>query len=492
MKTLFYHLKNQPRWILLLTMLGLFLRLFQLGEWSFWHDEALTVLLARKLTPELIRITAADVHPPLYFLVVKAFMALGQSEFAIRLPSALCGTGSILALYLLGRDLFDERAGQVSALIMAISPLQLFYAQEARMYAQLLLLIVFGSWCFIRALRNDTLLWWGLFILSAALASYTAYFAFPVLFAMGLHVFLIDRQRKHIYHFLLAVGIVALLYLPWIGVLLSQTQAVLGSYWMERPSPLIIFTTLSAFFVGYSLPPLWIAISLAVTLLIIFVILNHARHALASSIDTQPLVWLLLWGFVPLLGTCAISLLRPIYQIRTVITASPAFYLLIAWGLTRVQQKKLNLLLSLPTLTMMIASIFGFYFNPIFAKPLWRQAAHYVHEHTQPGDVVLHTSDGSFLPFLCYDPNVEHVLLPGDPAFVHENIPSQSIVSAVGGPPQPTENAAQGYERAWLVVGLDHAVTYQKQQKQSFDAHYRLLEQTDIGGIYIFTYALDR
>jgi len=491
-KTIFYRLKNQ-RWILSLTILGLFLRLFQLGAWSFWHDEALTVLLARKLTSELIRITASDVHPPLYFLLVKVFMIFGQSEFIIRLPSALCSVGSIFFIYLLGRDLFDERVGQVSALIIAISPLQLFYAQEARMYAQLLLLTIFSSWCFIRALRSDNILWWSLFTLGATLASYTAYFAFPVFLAMGLFVLLLDKRPKRILHFLLAIGIVALLYLPWIGVFFSQTRSVLDSYWIARPSPLTIFTTLSAFFVSYSLPSLWIAVSLAVTLLIIFVVLNDVRHALAeSSVDTRSLGWLLLWGFVPLLGTYVVSLVRPIFQIRTVITASLAFYLLVAWGITRVRRRKLNLLLSLPTLVMMLVSVLNFYFNPSFAKPPWRQAAYYVRERAQPGDVVLHTSDGSFLPFLSYEPNVEHILLPEDPVAARENAPSQSIVSAVGGLPQPIDKAVQEHERAWLVVGLDHAVAYQVEQKQRFDTLYRLLGQTEIGGIYIFTYALDQ
>jgi hypothetical protein len=376
---------------------------------------------------------------------------------------------------------------------MAISPLQLFYAQEARMYAQLLLLIVLASWCFVRALHSDSILWWGLFTLGVTLASYTAYFAFPVFGAIGLYVLLVDKRPKRILHFLLAIGIVAWLYLPWIGVFFSQTRSVLDSYWIARPSPLTIFTTLSAFFVSYSLPSFWIAVSLAATLLIIFVVLNDVRHALAEdSIDTQSLVWLLLWGFVPLLGTYVVSLVRPIFQIRAVLTTSPAFYLLVGWGITRVRQRKLNLLLFLPTLVMMLVSVLNFYFNPAFAKPPWRQTAYYVREQAKPGDVVLHTSDGSFLPFLSYDHNVEHILLPEDPVAARENAPSQSIVAAVGGLPQPIDEAIQGYERAWLVVGLDHALTHQLEQKQRFDARYRLLGETEIGGIHIFSYALEK
>jgi 4-amino-4-deoxy-L-arabinose transferase-like glycosyltransferase len=487
-----FHLLNhyQIR-ILFLTLLGLLLRLFQLGEWSFWHDEALTVLLAQKPMAQLIAITAADVHPPLYFLLVKGFLLVGQNEFIVRLLSALCGAGTVFVLYLLGRDLFEEQVGLVGALIMAISPLQLFYAQEARMYTLLLLLIIFSSWCFVRALRYDRRLWWVLFVVGITLASYTAYFTFPVVAAMGLYVLLVDKRRERVLHFLFALGVVVLLYLPWLSVFLVQTRAILDSYWIARPHPLTLFTTLSAFFIGVTLSPFWIAVSLSVTLLLIFIVFSNVYHALKKGVDVQPLIWLLLWGFVPLLGIFLISLVRPLFQLRTVITAAPAFYLLVAWGVARVQYKRLNLLLFFPTLAVMFLSMFNFYFDPVFAKPAWRQAAHYVHEHTQPGDIVLHTSDGSFLPFLVYEHDVQHTLLPVDPELARQNAPSQSIVAAVGETSQPIDQTVQGYRRAWLVVGLDQAVDHQRKQKKEFDLQYRLLEETRIGGIYIFTYALD-
>lgn len=517
-------LKNYKGWMVWIFLLGLLLRLFQLGEWSFWHDEGLTVLLARHPVGQLISISAtSDMHPPLYFLVVKLFMWLGQSETIVRLPGALSGAVSVLALYWLGRDLFDKRVGQVGALIMALSPLQIFYAQEARMYAQMLLLILLSNWCLVRALRQDhlrgssvegvqtvrvsetlrvfpapflsmsQLRWWAGFTISATLAGYTAYIAFPAFVAMGLYVLLIDRRRRHILHFLLAGGAAGLLYLPWVGFFLRQTRAIMDSFWMVTPNPLTLFTTVSAFFIGYSLPPVWIAVSLATTLLIIFVVLNDVRHALAEGeADTRPLVWLLLWAFVPLLGIFLVSLVRPIFEVRTVITAAPAFYLLVAWGVTHVRNKKLNLLLFLPTLAMMIISIANFYFNPAFAKPAWRLAANYVNEHTRPGDVVLHTSDGSLLPFLAYQPNRPHILLPVDPEVFRLSIPSQVIATALRGPPQPIDRAVKGYERAWLVVGLDFAVEHQLEQQRQLDQRYRLLAEKEIEGIYIFTYALHK
>ena len=106
------------------------------------------------------------------------------------------------ALYLLGRDLFDKRVGLAAGIIIALSPLQLFYAQEARMYTQLVCLTILSSWFLFRALQADGWWWWVLFGLGATLASYTAYFAFPVWAAMGAYVVFVDRRRPQIIKFL--------------------------------------------------------------------------------------------------------------------------------------------------------------------------------------------------------------------------------------------------------------------------------------------------
>jgi len=203
-----------------------------------------------------------------------------------------------------------------------------------------------------------------------------------------------------------------------------------------------------------SLPAFWIAVSLAVTLLITFVVLNSVRYALAEgSGDSQALIWLLLWAFVPLVGLYLISLIRPIFQLRTVITASLPIYLLISWGVTRAAKKNLNRWLLVPTLAVMLISLFNFYFDPVYAKPAWREAAAYVREQAQPHDIALHTSEGSFLPFLAYNHNIEHIRLREESAHDPDSSRSQTIIAAVTSPEQSVEEAIQGdSEPGWLWV----------------------------------------
>lgn len=139
----------------------------------------------------------------------------------------------------------------------------------------------------------------------------------------------------------------------------------------------------------------------------------------------------------------------------------------------------------------MAVSIFNFYFVDAYAKPSWRGAAEYVGARVQAGDVVVHTSDGSFLPFIVYKKGTSDVLLIEDPDVVAGNVPSQQIVNAVGGKQLPIEDAVSGYRRAWLVVGLDHAVEYQLQQNAKFDRQYQLLSEENINGIPILLYEIE-
>lgn len=122
-----------------MTLAALILRLIGLGSKSLWIDEAASVYFARHAWPDLI-FGLCDPHPPLYYALLKVVLPLSESEWAVRLPSALAGALTVLALALPGFEMAatrraDERTGLLAALLLAVSPLHVWYAQEARMYA---------------------------------------------------------------------------------------------------------------------------------------------------------------------------------------------------------------------------------------------------------------------------------------------------------------------------------------------------------------------
>jgi mannosyltransferase len=124
-------------WLLAVIALGFSLRLYHLGVASLWYDEQFTRMYPdfglRYMWTEGIR---NETNPPLYFSIMLAWMhVFGSSEFALRLPSVLISTLTIPVVYLLGHKVAGRSVGLIAALIFAIAPMELYYAQEARTYA---------------------------------------------------------------------------------------------------------------------------------------------------------------------------------------------------------------------------------------------------------------------------------------------------------------------------------------------------------------------
>jgi uncharacterized membrane protein len=121
--------------------------------------------------------------PPLYYVLAWLWTQLtGTGEFGLRSLSAAAGVATVPVAYLLGTELRGRRAGVVAAALVAVNPMLLWYSQEARDYALLVLLTALAALYFVRALRDygarRDLVLWGVF---SALALATHYFAvFPI------------------------------------------------------------------------------------------------------------------------------------------------------------------------------------------------------------------------------------------------------------------------------------------------------------------------
>ena len=158
------------------TLAGLALRLAV--PRGLWLDEAISVHQANLSFHDMFEnLQFGDRHPPLHhvtlWLTVRAF---GDGELAVRLPSLIAGTLVIPALYLLGRELYDRRTGLVAAAFGAASPLLIWYAQEARMYAFVTLFGLLALWTQLRAIRNPSWVNWAAYILATAALLWSHYF----------------------------------------------------------------------------------------------------------------------------------------------------------------------------------------------------------------------------------------------------------------------------------------------------------------------------
>ncbi|HEX9987717.1 MAG TPA: glycosyltransferase family 39 protein [Chloroflexia bacterium] len=169
-----------PIWLALAIMLvGLAARLYNLDARSFWEDEVTQAHVARFSTlEEAFNYTHAypDVMP-LMNVITWLLRVFGSNEWLVRLPAAIAGGLSVFAIYLLGSKLGGVRVGLVAAVLMAISPREVWYGQEARPYTILLLLATLQMLFAYRAAVQGRKLDWLWFALCTVVSLYTHYLA---------------------------------------------------------------------------------------------------------------------------------------------------------------------------------------------------------------------------------------------------------------------------------------------------------------------------
>jgi len=223
---------------LALTLFAFALRVYHLGSPPLLWDEGWSIGLSRLPLGEIARITALDVHPPLYYLLLKGWLLLGPHEFVTRFLSVLAGVLSVPLAYQVGRAWRGMEVGLLAALYTTIAPPLVYYSQITRMFALCVAFLFLATYGLIAT--NDerrttdekrsaakplgrlslvvgqssiVLRRWS-FLLGALGALYTFYYTGLVLGA--LFVYALTVAPRHWRRAVRRFATVALLYLPWV------------------------------------------------------------------------------------------------------------------------------------------------------------------------------------------------------------------------------------------------------------------------------------
>lgn len=198
--------------------IGLFLRLYQLGDDELWLDEAMTGFIA--LTRDWLDYLRIATNPPLYFIMQRGWCGLVTcNEFGLRLSSALFGVLFIVLVGMLCRRLYGRKVALAVALIAALSPIHVYYSQEARVYVVLmtvLLLFLYLQWRVIRE-GSSTGRLIGLFGITL-IALFLHYFSLIVIWSCLLiyGVESLYGVRRIPRGYFLAVIAATVIYIPWL------------------------------------------------------------------------------------------------------------------------------------------------------------------------------------------------------------------------------------------------------------------------------------
>jgi len=209
--------------LVLLTGVAAALRLEALGHQSFWVDETVTAKLVAEPFGGMLRaLPHSESTPPLYYVLAWGWTrAFGNGEAALRSFSALTGLLTVPVAYAAGRALVSRRTGLIVAAFASVSPVLVWYSQEARAYSLFVLLAALSFWFFARALddpSSSALAWWGV---ASALALLTHYFA---VFLVGAEALVLLRRHRR------GPTLVAVLAVTLLGIALLPLAAYQAKY----------------------------------------------------------------------------------------------------------------------------------------------------------------------------------------------------------------------------------------------------------------------
>jgi hypothetical protein len=210
-----------------LTLVGLALRLPAFGDSLFGDELSAYYIVAGHSLGQVMHLLnnhSTELNPPLFFVLAwfseKIF---GNSAESLKLVSLLAGTATIPLTYALGRVTVGARAAVVGCALVALSPFLIFYSTEARPYALLVLLILLSTLALLRAVRAGGLGWWAAYAVFACAAAYTH---FTSVFALAVQLIWVQvTQPAARRPALLASGVAAIGYLPWLPTLIKTSQS---------------------------------------------------------------------------------------------------------------------------------------------------------------------------------------------------------------------------------------------------------------------------
>lgn len=377
---------------------GTGLRFALLGRNSLWFDEAFVAFAAQKGWHDLLAFLAVhDNHPPLYYLLVKAWAGVaGTSEVALRAPSAAFGVVSVALSYVIMQRLSGTVPALMTASLVAISPFEVMAGQDARMYTLLQALTLSATLLLILPGRP----WWWRPAYVGCLAGliYTHYLGFLVIAAHG--VWTAWRERQRLVGWLMDVAVAGVLFIPWMPFFFEQVTRHHG--WGWAPHPLLDVGGLFAF--GGSLfglgsflipgSPLSVAQVAAVLPFVVLAILGTRGLVLPALVLAVPI------GTMALLPLVARASIYP----RWYSFVFPFYAMLVTTGVLRIAPRQAIATVLVAAVTACGLPILGrYYLDPSYRLWNYRDAAAYVKARFRPEDLIVFIGDEySPIPFDYY------------------------------------------------------------------------------------------
>ena len=311
---------------------------------TYWYDEMFSIMLIRMPISELIEKTAKDVHPPLYYLILKGVCHfVGESGPVLHAVSLLPYLMVLVLSLTVVRKWFSRSTSVVLVTFASLLASAVKFNVEIRMYSWVVLFVLVSYLSLYAILYRNRAVDYAIFILASLAAAYTHYYALIAVafFYLVLMLYALIVRREILLRVVITWGLSALGYVRWLLVLLETFGRTSSGWWMRwmpkyKDSLPAIFEGRHSWILFYIFAAV---LSAAVAALIVEIATGKRMDP-----DRDPVKELtfLAAGAASVFGTIAVGvivsrLFRPMYFERYIYTAAVCAWLITAIGLSRVR-----------------------------------------------------------------------------------------------------------------------------------------------------------
>lgn len=420
---------------------------------SFWLDEVYSISFVNQSWSQLWEIISQrEANMTIYYILLKIWVgAFGDSEFMVRSLSVIFAIAGVIMTYAVAVCLFNIRIGLTSSFILAVNAFFIYYAQEARGYTLLLLLVTCSMYLFIRAIEMQHYRYYIALGMTNALVLYSHFFGFFVLIAQVFSLVFLPpgtiRWRKIITSTILTGFLAA----PLGVFILTRGSIPMG--WIKKSSLRDIYYIFWSFtggggkllFMSYFVPCF-------LSLVILGWILVRFKKSEILWRHALPFCWL----FIPIFCLYILSLFKPFFVDRYMFFCLPALVILAGAGLLSFRSKALSYIATSLLIIISIYTVFVEYYPR--KKGDWRSATNLIVQNAKAGDAIFFYSQPAIIPFKYYyrkmnagtDILVSVYPYPlGTPIIDH-------LMNFVSNPSDSMlESLSDRYTRLWVVLAHD-------------------------------------
>lgn len=328
---------------------------------NIWFDEAYTVGLINQKFVDMCKIGINDVHPLLYYILVKIFtLFFGKDIIVLRIFSSI----GMIILSILGfthiRKDFGEKVGLIFSFLVSFLPVMLLYAVEIRMYSWAAVFVLLTAIYAYRMLKNNQKKDYFMFVIFSLISAYTHYFALVTVGIINFIVliYVLFKKKQLLKKYIILAVTQIILYIPGIIIFVKQATRVASGFWITIKYPDIFLDILKFHFLGNITSKI---VTIFVILFYIYIIVKTVMLYKENKKEMAiPLLAVTVYVSV-IVSMLLVSLISEIFTVRYLMPMTGLLILFLSYILAKEDKKWITITILIIISGLSILNSYNFY-----------------------------------------------------------------------------------------------------------------------------------